>query len=55
MMLISAIAGFVQLQQAFDRIGNVPKNDRKGVAAAVRMVLFERLVAFLMLGCLALW
>ena len=54
MMLISAIAGFVQLQQAFDRIGDVPKSDRKGVAAAVRMVLFERLVAFLMLCSLAL-
>lgn len=54
MMLFSAMAGFVQLQQAFDRIGDVPRTSRKGVFGAVRMVLFERLVAFLMLFGLAL-
>jgi membrane protein len=54
MMLFSAIAGFVQLQQAFDRIGNVPRNASKGVVNALRMVLFERLIAFLMLCGLAL-
>jgi membrane protein len=54
MMLFSAIAGFVQLQQAFDRIGDVPRTSKKGVASAIRMVLFERLIAFLMLCSLAL-
>src|SRR5580692_5152208 len=54
MMLISAIAGFVQLQQAFDRIGNVPRDASKGIVNALRMVLFERLIAFLMLCGLAL-
>lgn len=54
MMLFSAIAGFVQLQQAFDRIGDVPRGNSKGIVHAVRMVLFERLIAFLMLCGLAL-
>jgi len=54
MMLFSAIAGFVQLQQAFDRIGNVPREASKGILHALRMVLFERLIAFLMLCGLAL-
>jgi membrane protein len=54
MMLFSAIAGFVQLQQAFDRIGGVPRSNSKGIVNAVRMVLFERLIAFLMLCGLAL-
>jgi membrane protein len=54
MMLISAIAAFVQLQQAFDRIGEVPADKSKGVLHALRMVLFERLVAFLMLCALGL-
>jgi len=54
MMLFSAIAGFVQLQQAFDRIGNVPRDASKGIVNALRMVLFERLIAFLMLCGLAL-
>jgi membrane protein len=54
MMLFSAIAGFVQLQQAFDRIGDLPRAVSKGIVNAVRMVLFERLVAFLMLCVLAL-
>jgi membrane protein len=54
MMLFSAIAGFVQLQQAFDRIGDVPRTSRKGIVGAIRMVIFERLVAFLMLFALAL-
>jgi membrane protein len=54
MMLFSAIAGFVQLQQAFDRIGHVPRSASKGMVNAVRMVLFERLIAFLMLCGLAL-
>jgi membrane protein len=54
MMLFSAIAGFVQLQQAFDRIGHVPRGASKGMVSALRMVLFERLIAFLMLCGLAL-
>ena len=54
MMLFSAIAGFVQLQQAFDRIGNVSRDASKGIVNALRMVLFERLIAFLMLCGLAL-
>src|SRR5580700_6563758 len=53
MMLFSAIAGFVQLQQAFDRIGDIPRGGSKGIVHAVRMVLFERLIAFLMLCGLA--
>lgn len=48
-MLFSSIASFVQLQQAFDRVTRVPARQDKGVKGAVRMVLFERLVAFLML------
>lgn len=48
-MLFSSIASFVQLQQAFDRIGRVTTSRRKGMLHAVRMVLVERLVAFLML------
>ena len=54
MMLFSAIAGFVQLQQAFDRIGDLPRGNSKGIVNAVRMVLFERFIAFLMLCGLAL-
>ena len=53
-MLFSAIAGFVQLQQAFDKIGELPRSEPKGMVGALRMVLFERLIAFLMLFCLAL-
>jgi membrane protein len=54
MMLFSSIAGFVQLQRAFDRIGDVPESGAKGIIASLRMVLFERLVAFLMLCALGL-
>jgi membrane protein len=54
MMLFSAIAGFVQLQQAFDRVGDVPRGQSKGIVNALRMVLFERLIAFSMLCALAL-
>jgi membrane protein len=48
-MLFSSIASFVQLQQAFDRVGRVPAKHKKGIRNAVRMVLVERIVAFLML------
>jgi membrane protein len=48
-MLFSSIASFVQLQQAFDRVGRVSAKRSKGIKSAVRMVLVERLVAFLML------
>jgi membrane protein len=48
-MLFSSIASFVQLQQAFDRIGRVTAPRNRGMLHAVRMVLVERLVAFLML------
>jgi membrane protein len=52
MMLFSSIAGFVELQRAFDRIWNVPNTGRRGVLAGIRMVLFERWVAFVMLCAL---
>lgn len=52
-MLFSSIASFVQLQQAFDRIARL-KTQHKGLLSAVRMVLFERLIAFLMLCGLGL-
>src|ERR1700685_2505381 len=54
MTFFSSIAGFVQLQQAFDRISGFTSNRRKGIVAAVRMVLFERFVAFVMLCGLGL-
>jgi membrane protein len=53
-MLYSAIAGFVQLQRAFDRIGELRESPRKGMLAAIRMVLVERWVAFVMLFALGL-
>jgi membrane protein len=48
-MLFSSIASFVQLQQAFDRVGRVSTRQSRGITSAVRMVLVERVVAFLML------
>jgi membrane protein len=48
-MLFSSIASFVQLQQAFDRIGRITAPRNRGMLHAMRMVLVERLVAFLML------
>jgi len=54
MMLFSSIAGFVQLQRAFDRIWNVPSTGRRGMLAAIRMVMFERWVAFVMLCALGI-
>jgi membrane protein len=48
-MLFSSIASFVQLQQAFDRVGRIAPTRHKGMMSAVRMVVMERLVAFLML------
>jgi membrane protein len=53
-MLFSSIASFVQLQQAFDRVGHVTTKHKRGIRNAVRMVLVERLVAFLMLCGLGL-
>jgi membrane protein len=53
-MFFSSMASFVQLQQSFDRVTGVTSTERKGIMAAVRMVLFERLVAFLMLCGLGL-
>jgi len=53
-MLFSSIAGFVQLQRAFDRIANTPESSHRGIVAALRMVVFERGVAFLMLLVLGL-
>lgn len=53
-MLFSSIASFVQLQQAFDRVARVPATKHRGIMGAVRMVLVERLVAFLMLCGLGL-
>jgi len=48
-MLFSSIASFVQLQQAFDRVSRVSTRQGRGIKSAVRMVLVERVVAFLML------
>jgi membrane protein len=53
-MLYSSIAGFVQLQRAFDRIAGVPDQPGKGILASIRMVLVERWVAFVMLLALGL-
>jgi membrane protein len=53
-MLFSSIASFVQLQQALDRVGRVTATRNRGIRSAVRMVLVERLVAFLMLCGLGL-
>lgn len=52
--LFSSMASFVQLQQAFDRVGHVKAERSRGIRSAVRMVLVERLVAFLMLCGLGL-
>ncbi len=49
LMFLSSMAGFVQLQQAFDQIDAVPSRKQRGILAGIRMVLRERLVAFLML------
>jgi membrane protein len=53
-MLFSSIASFVQLQQALDRVGRITATRNRGIRSAVRMVLVERLVAFLMLCGLGL-
>ena len=54
MMFISSMASFVQLQQSFDRVGGVTSTRSKGILGALRMVLFERFVAFVMLCGLGL-
>jgi len=53
-MFFSSMASFVQLQQSFDRVTGVTSTRRKGILGAVRMVLFERFVAFAMLCGLGL-
>lgn len=51
-LLITAIAGFAQFEQAFDRIWNEPPRSGKGVLGTLRWILLERAVAFLMLAAL---
>jgi len=48
-LVIAAIAGFAQFERAFDHIWNVQPPADKGIIAAVRHILIERGVAFLML------
>ena len=48
-MLFSSIAGFVELQRAFDRIGKVTEPPERGIVASIRLVVFKRGIAFLML------
>lgn len=54
MMLISSMAAFVQLERAFDRIGEIPASENKGILAGLRLALFERVTAFVMLCGLGL-
>lgn len=49
MLCLTALAGFAELQQAFDRIWNVPVPERPGIRSFLRQVLLERAAAFLML------
>ena len=52
-LLFTAIAIFAQFDTAFDRIWGVRDDRTLGMLASIRYVLFVRLVAFLMLGGLA--
>lgn len=49
MLLVTALAGFAQLQQAFDRIWSVPVPEQPGIRSFLKQVLLERASAFLML------
>jgi membrane protein len=53
-MFFTSMASFVQLQQSFDRVTGVASKRKKGILGAVRMVLVERFVAFVMLCGLGL-
>lgn len=48
-LLITALAGFAQFDQAFDRIWNSTRENSSGVLGALRWLLIERLVAALIL------
>jgi membrane protein len=48
-LLIGAIGLFVQFENIFDRVWGVPRAKSRGILAAMRMALFDRLMAFLML------
>lgn len=48
-LLVTALAGFSQFQQAFDRIWNVAPRASRGVLGTLRYLLVERLIAFVML------
>lgn len=48
-LLVTALAGFAQFDQAFDRIWNSTRENSSGVLGAIRWLLIERLVAVLML------
>lgn len=52
-VLFIAIAAFVQFERAFDRMWDMPPRERKGLVAGLKLVLWERGVAFLMLLVLA--
>jgi membrane protein len=52
-VFLVAIAAFVQFERAFDRMWDLPPQENKGVLAAVRRLVWERGVAFLMLLTLA--
>jgi membrane protein len=48
-LVLAAVAIFAQFERAFDRIWNVP-TPRRGILAALRSALWQRLRAFLMLA-----
>jgi membrane protein len=52
-VFLVAIAAFVQFERAFDRMWDLPAQEKKGLLAAVRRVVWERGIAFLMLLTLA--
>lgn len=52
-VILIAIAAFVQFERAFDRMWELPARDRKGLIAGLKLALWERGIAFLMLLVLA--
>ena len=48
-LLIAAIGIFAQFEKAFDQIWNVPQSQSKGIVAAVKSALYDRLRAFVLL------
>ena len=53
-LLAAAMSIFAQFERAFDRVWNVEDPEQRGIVAAIRSALFQRLRAFLMLFGLGL-